>query len=138
MSVVKELIQSENDGSISFGNYELTEKTKLSDFEHDGDIYKVKTFREITRLERNEMFVYESVPGTAVSHLTYADDGMSFTVEGPEDAQITVEGEPDSEYAIYMNGQLADRQKTNLGGKLSFSVDLAKSDNTQVRIVKQS
>ena len=137
MSVIKSLIQSENDGSISFGDYELEEKSKLSDFEHDGDMYKVKTFRDITRLERNEMFVYESVPGTAVSHLKYTEDGMSFTVEGPEDAQITVEGEPDSEYAIYLNGKQADRQMTNLGGKLSFSVALGKADRAEIRIAKQ-
>ena len=30
-----------------------------------GDLYKVKTFKEITKLERNGMFVYESVPGTS-------------------------------------------------------------------------
>lgn len=28
-------------------------------------MYKVKTYNEITKLERNDMFVYESVPGTA-------------------------------------------------------------------------
>ena len=32
-------------------------------------MYKVKTFKEITKLERNGMFVYESVPGTAVFDL---------------------------------------------------------------------
>mgnify|MGYP004440747091 CR=1 FL=1 len=69
MSVVSELIRTEADGTISFGNYELPAKSKKSDFEHDGDLYKVKTFKEITKLERNGMFVYESVPGTAVSHL---------------------------------------------------------------------
>ena len=83
------------------------------------------------------MFVYESVPGTAVSHLTYADNGMSFTVEGAEDAQITVEGEPDAEYEIFFDGKLADRQKTNLGGKLSFSVDLGKADQVKVKIAKK-
>ena len=36
-------------------------------------MYKVKTFKEITKLERNGMFVYESVPGTAVFDL--AQDG---------------------------------------------------------------
>ncbi len=33
MAVVTELIRTEADGSISFGNYELTEKTKKSDYE---------------------------------------------------------------------------------------------------------
>lgn len=52
MSVVKELIRTEADGGISFGDYELAAKAKKSDFEHRGDLYKVKTFKEITKLER--------------------------------------------------------------------------------------
>ena len=68
MSVVKELIRTEADGGISFGDYELAAKAKKSDFEHRGDLYKVKTFKEITKLERNGLFVYESVPGTAHDH----------------------------------------------------------------------
>ena len=50
-----------------------------------------KTFKEITKLERNGMFVYESVPGTAVFDLAQDGSQMSFRVEGPEDAQITVD-----------------------------------------------
>ena len=52
MSVVKELIRTEADGGISFGDYELAAKAKKSDFEHRGDLYKVKTFKEITKLVR--------------------------------------------------------------------------------------
>ena len=74
MSVVKELIRTEANGAISFGNYELDKKSKLSDFEHDGDMYKVKTYNEITKLERNGMFVYESVPGTTVLNLEVVED----------------------------------------------------------------
>ena len=66
MPVVSELIRIEDDGTISFGNYMLAAKSKLQDFEFQGDLYKVKTFGEITKLERNGMFVYESVPGTAI------------------------------------------------------------------------
>lgn len=33
-------------------------KTKLADFEVNGDLYKVKTFKEITKLEKNGTFVY--------------------------------------------------------------------------------
>ena len=101
MSVVSELIRTEADGTISFGNYELPAKSKKSDFEHDGDLYKVKTFKEITKLERNGMFVYESVPGTAVSHLKAIENGMSFTVECPTDAQITVELEEETSYQVF-------------------------------------
>ena len=64
MPVVEELIRTEQDGTISFGNYTLGQKAKKSDFEYQGDVYKVKTFYEITKLERNDLFVYESVPGT--------------------------------------------------------------------------
>ena len=96
MSVVKELIRTEADGGISFGDYELAAKAKKSDFEHRGDLYKVKTFKEITKLEKNGLFVYESVPGTAVTDLNVFDGGMTFKVEGPEDAQITVEMEAEN------------------------------------------
>ena len=57
MPVVNELIRSEEDGTISFGNYKLDVKSKLPDFEHCGDTYKVKTFYEITKLEKNGSFV---------------------------------------------------------------------------------
>ena len=124
MSVVKELIRTEENGAISFGDYELAQKSKLSDYQHQGDMYKVKTFKEKTKLERNGMFVYESVPGTAVFDLTQNGDQMDFHVEGPEDAQITVELEDESEYDITIDGADAGKMKTNLGGKLSLSVEL--------------
>ena len=53
MAVVKELIRTEENGAISFGDYELAQKSKLSDYQHQGDMYKVKTYKEITKLERN-------------------------------------------------------------------------------------
>ena len=96
MAVIKELIRTEENGTISFGDYELGQKSKLSDYQYQGDVYKVKTFKEITKLERNGMFVYESVPGTAVFHLKQDGSKMEFAVEGAEDAQITVELEADT------------------------------------------
>ena len=136
MSVVKELIRTEENGKISFGNYELAQKSKLSDFEHDGDLYKVKTYNEITKLERNGMFVYESVPGTTVLDLSTEENKMSFLVEGPKDAQITVELEEDAEYKIVIDGEEAGKMKTNLGGKLSFSVELEQAEQVAVSIEK--
>ena len=56
MPVIEELIKVEKDGSISFGNYELDTKAKLDNFDVNGDIYKVKTFNEITKLEENGNF----------------------------------------------------------------------------------
>ena len=136
MSVVQDLIRKEEDGTISFGNYELNQKSKRSDFECNGDIYKVKTYCEITKLERNEMFVYESVPGTAVSHFKATADGMEFEVEGAEDAQITVEMEADTEYSISIDGEDAGKMQTNLGGKLSFSVELGGDAAVAVKVEK--
>ena len=136
MSVVSELIRTEADGTISFGNYELPAKSKKSDFEHDGDLYKVKTFKEITKLERNGMFVYESVPGTAVSHLEATENGMSFTVECPTDAQITVELEEETSYQVFVDDKEVGEMKTNLGGKLVLSVELDSTESAAVRIEK--
>ena len=124
MAVISELLRSEEDGTISFGDYTLSTKAKLDNFEHQGDLYKVKTCQEITKLERNDLFVYESVPGTAVEHLKATDTGMEFSVEGAEDAQVTVELEDEAEYDIVIDGADAGRMKTNLGGKLSLSVEL--------------
>ena len=124
MAVISELLRSEEDGTISFGDYTLSTKAKLDNFEHQGDLYKVKTCQEITKLERTGMFVYESVPGTAVEHLKATDTGMEFSVEGAEDAQVTVELEDEAEYDIVIDGADAGRMKTNLGGKLSLSVEL--------------
>ena len=90
MAVVKELIRTESNGSISFGDFTLNEKAKKEDFKHEGDIMKVKTYNEITRLEKNGMVLYESVPGTAVTGLKETEDSLEFSVEGPEDAQITL------------------------------------------------
>ena len=136
MSVVSELIRTEADGTISFGNYELPAKSKKSDIEHDGDLYKVKTFKEITKLERNGMFVYESVPGTAVSHLKATENGMSFTVECPTDAQITVELEEETSYQVFVDDKEVGEMKTNLGGKLVLSVELDSTESAAVRIEK--
>ncbi|MEI3438221.1 MAG: endosialidase [Blautia sp.] len=137
MAVVKELIRTEDNGTISFGDYELSQKSKLSDYQHQGDMYKVKTFKEITKLERNGMFVYELVPGTAVFDLKQDGSIMSFTVEGAEDAQITVEMEAETRYEVFINDASTGVVETNLGGKLSFSVELGNAAKVAVKIVKR-
>jgi len=133
MAVINELIRVETDGSISFGDYTLVAKSKLDNFQHNGASYKVKTYQDITKLECDEVFVYESVPGTAVSNFNKEENKVTFFVEGPEDAQITLELEAESEYEITINGEIAGTMTTNLGGKLSMSVELA--ENAAVSIV---
>ena len=136
MAVIEALIQKEENGTLSFGNYELETKTKLSDFECNGDLYKIKTFKEITKLEKNGLFVYESVPGTAVHGLSETDKGVEFKVEAKEDAQITLELEAEKEYKVYIDGTNVGKMKTNLGGKLNLSVELSPEEEVSVKIVK--
>lgn len=134
MPVIEELIRTEQDGTISFGNYKLETKSKLQDFEHAGDLYKVKTFYEITKLERNGMFVYESVPGTAVENFAVSNDGVAFLVEGDKDAQLTVQLAEDTEYEVYVEGEAAGSMRTNMSGKLYVSVELNEGTPVSVKI----
>ena len=137
MPVIESLIRSEADGTISFGNYKLDSKSKLDNFEHAGDLYKIKTFYEITKLERNGSFVYESVPGTAVEHFSAKHDGVEFTVSGDKDAQITIQLEDDAEYEVYLDGVAVGGMKTNMSGKLVVSVELNEGVTCQVKVVKR-
>lgn len=137
MSVINELIRTEENGTISFGNYTLDKKSKVEDFEHDGDLYKVKTFHEITKLERNGMFVYESVPGTAVRDFSVKDASVSFKVEGNQDAQITIQLEDDMEYEVFEDGVAVGGMKTNMSGKLSLSVELSEGRTVEVKVVRK-
>lgn len=136
MTVIEELIRKEDNGTLSFGNYNLEKKSKVSDFEHNGDLYKVKTFKEITKLEKNGMFVYESVPGTSVFNLNITDKEASFVVEGPEDAQVTLELEAEKEYKIFIDDTNVGKMKTNLGGKLVLSVELGTGEKSKIKVVK--
>lgn len=136
MAVIEELICTQADGSISFGNYQLAAKSKLDNFEHNGDLYKVKTFKEITKLEKNGMFVYESVPGTTVLDLEVSQHGMAFQVEGPEDAQMTLGLEDETEYKVFVDDVNVGHMKTNLGGKLSLSVELNEGTPVFVKVEK--
>lgn len=136
MAVIEELICVMADGSISFGNYRLSAKAKLDNFEHNGDLYKVKTCHEITKLERNGMFVYESVPGTTVLNMKISENEMSFQVEGPEDSQITLGLEDGTEYRVFVDDMDAGHMKTNLGGKLNLSVELSGETPVAVRVEK--
>ena len=59
---------------------------------------------------------------------------VSFTVEGPEDAQITLELAEETEYEISIDGKSAGTMKTNLGGKLSMSVELEGADTVEIKV----
>ena len=136
MAVIYELIREEETGALSFGNFALATKTKKDGFQYQGDSYKIKTFREITKLERNGMFVYESVPGTVVHDFRATDKAVNFVVEGEEDSQITLELEAEKEYKIHIDKVYVGKMKTNLGGKLNLSVELEPAKMVDILVEK--
>ena len=123
MAAVKELLRAEADGALGFGDYTLSSKTKLDGFEFQGD--------------KNGMFVYESVPGTAVEDFKASEREVSFKVSGTEDAQITLELEADSEYVVYMDDVNVGDMTTNLSGKLSVSAELDPNKEIEIKIIKK-
>ena len=131
-----ELIYVQADETLGFGDYTLDAKAKVEGFEFQGDLYKVKTYFEITKLKKNGVLVYESVPGTKVSHFKADEKEVIFVVEGKEDTQITLELEPEKEYKIFIDDVQTGKMKTNLGGKLVLSAELAENKETKVRVVK--
>ena len=148
MAVIEELIRKEDDGSISFGNYLMDEKKKVLDFEVQGDLYKVKTFikrtggktktitfKEITKLEKNGKMLLEAVPGATVLNFAQDERGVSFLVEAEEDVQLTLELEADTEYKILVDDVNVGKMKTNMTGKVTFSVEIQKNA-TPVKIEK--
>lgn len=136
MAVVEQLLRSEADGSLSFGNHALAHKAKLEDYEHGGDLYKVKTFATMTKLEKNGMFLYESVPGTSVNQFRETEKGVEFLVEGNSDAQITLGMSDDTEYEVFVADGSVGKMKTGLGGKLNISVELETAGEVLVKVVE--
>ena len=132
-----EPIYVQDNGKLAFGDYTLAAKAKADGFEFGGDLYKVKTFQEITKLERNGMFAYESVPGTDVTNFSANDKEVAFSVEGTANTQMALGLEPEVEYKLYIDGTNIGKMKTNLGGKLVFSLELAAGRSSEVRVVKQ-
>jgi len=137
MPIIKGLIRKEDDNTLSFGDYSLEAKTKICDFEFEGNIYKIKTFNEVTKLKKNELLVYESEPGTVVHNFKETADLVEFSVEGPEDAQITLELEPEQAYEVFIDGESIGSVNTNLGGKLMLSVSLEPEKMVSVKVVKR-
>lgn len=137
MAVVKELLRVEEDQTLSFGDYTLEKKAKLEGFEFQGDLYKVKTYKDITKLERNGLFVYESVPGTAVEHFRVDDQKMTFMVSADQDVQITVGLEEECSYEVYLDNMSVGTMVTNLSAKLSASLECQSGKQVEVKIVKR-
>lgn len=134
--MAEQLIRSEKDGSLSFGDYTLEEKTKVKDFKYKGDLLYVKSYKTTTKLEKNDLFVYESEPGTRVSNMKYDDSSVSFKVEGNANTDITVGLAPETNYQVSAAGEDYGVMKTGLGGKITLSIDLSDGKTKEVSIKK--
>lgn len=137
MTAIKELIRIEENGTLSFGDNTLAAKAKKDNFEYEGDIYKVKTFAEITKLEKNGMFLFESVPGSVVKEMKVTGDTVSLQAYGNTDVQMTFGLEPEGTYEVYIDDEFAGEMTTNLSGKLSVSAELSEDKATEVKVVRE-
>ena len=131
MAVVTELFRSEDNGTLSFGDYTLAQKAKKGDIQFEGDIYKIKTFKTMTKLDKNGQLIFESVPGSAVHNFVATTDGVAF------DVQVTLEVEAGQEYKVFIDNTNVGMMKANLGGKLTLSVELSEGTAAAVRVKKQ-
>ncbi|MBQ7265995.1 MAG: endosialidase [Firmicutes bacterium] len=133
--IIEEGIIKEQDGSLSFGDYKRAEKLKVENFEVDGNMYKVRTHDQVTRLSKNSNLLLETVPGASVHNFKADSKITTFSVEGKGSTQITLELEANTLYAIYADDVEIDQMKSNLSGKISFSADL--SEKAQDIIIKK-
>ena len=123
MSVVKEIIKLANN-NLCFGNYLLEEKNKVDNFVFGGDKYKVKTYNKITRLEKNDKLIMETIPGSAIKNFSMNEKNIFFSAEGLDETQITFDLQANKNYEIEIDNVLIGTEKSNAFGKLSFSVSL--------------
>lgn len=137
MAVIAELLREEADKTLSFGDYTLEDKKKVEDFKHAGDLYKVKTYKTMTKFEKNGMFLYESLPGTSVSHFSETEEGVSFLVEGFADTQLTIGMAENTEYDVYIKGDSIGTLKSNVSGKLTLSVDLSEGNEVEIKVMNK-
>lgn len=129
-----DIIRIEDDTTLSFGNHRLEEKAKTEDFAYQGDFLKVKTYKAITKLEKNGMFLYESVPGTSVNRFQETEEGVTLEIEAAEAAQITLGLAGQTEYEVTVNEQRIGIMETNLGGKLNVSVEPAEGEPVRIEV----
>ena len=135
MSVIEELIRLEDDGTLSFGNYLVDSKKKVLDFEVNGDLYYVKTYNQITKVEKNSKLLLEVVPGATIHNLKMDDKNVTFSAESNVDVHVTMELEADKEYKIFVDDFNVGSVKATLAGKVNFSLD-TKGGTKEVKIEK--
>ena len=134
MAVIKEAIVLNDDNTLSFGNYLVADKQKV-EFEANGNLYKVRTHKDVTRLSKNTQLLLETVPGATVHNLKVTDKEVTFSIEGNGGTQVTLELENDEHYTIYIDDVSIGNIATNFAGKISFGMELGEKPQS-VKIEK--
>lgn len=116
----------ENNGSkLNFGDYTSMEKIKLDNFAVGGNIYKIKTCNEITRLEKNGKLLFESAPGSTVYDFEMTENLVEFSCEGHGNTFVTLELLPQTDYNIYVGETFDAKMTSNISGKVSVEAELS-------------
>ncbi|MDO5695310.1 MAG: endosialidase [Eubacteriales bacterium] len=108
-------------GKLAFGDYKVTEKQK-EQMEFEGDLYKIKSHNQVTRLSRNNVMVFESVPGTRVENFVTAEERIEFDVYGDADASIILAVEDKTNFMLDIDGIVYDNTSYIAPGKLNINV----------------
>ncbi len=119
-----EIIKINEDQTLTFGNYEVVEKQKVTDFEYKGEKLAVKTHKEITVLKMNDNLVIETVPGTVIENFAGEEGSVSFDIKGYKQTIVTLGVKPEVEYNVYIDGVKIDILTSKASGKASFSLDV--------------
>ncbi len=127
MGVFRHMITINENDNLSFGNYKVKEKQKVDGFEYKGDTYKCKTHKDITRLEKNEMLVIETVPGATVHDFVQEENGMTYLAEGVGETKITMELAEGEKYEIKINDKVVGETEAQFGGKIILSNELTET-----------
>ncbi len=64
------------------------------------------------------------------------EKGTDFIVESGEDLQLTLELEPETEYKILIDNVNVGKIKTNMAGKVNFSIEMQQNVTKTVEIKK--
>jgi hypothetical protein len=132
--IIRDGIKTETDSTLSFGNFTVKNKVKVNDYESGGSLYNLRTHDGITKLEKNGCLLFEAVPGAACFNLAVTETRTAFSAAGQGKTQITLELEPDRQYEVTVSGEAPRKVKSNIAGKISFSVNLNKFEASDIQL----
>lgn len=134
---MQDIISININENLDFGCHELDHKSKEI-IEYRGLNVKVKTHSEITRLERDELMIYESVPGTTVTDFSYRPEKISFNVTGMGNTSIIIAVNQNNKYRLMIDDEQYFATNVLSGGKIQFIIDFNLKDWIKVDLIKEN